>query len=70
MHAKGIDGETGQTAPLFNPREQTWREHFAYFGAQIVGLTPTGRATVAVLNMNEPRRLQLRQGLLDIGELD
>jgi hypothetical protein len=62
----GIDDETGQVVALFNPREQTWSEYFAYRGAEIVGLTPTGRATVAVLNMNEPRRLQLRQELLDI----
>jgi len=66
----GIDIETGQTVELFNPRKQIWREHFDYLGAEIIGLTPTGRATVAVLNMNEPRRFQLRQELLDIGELD
>jgi hypothetical protein len=66
----GIDGETGQIVPLFDPRKQDWWEHFAYQQAEIVGLTPTGRATVAVLNMNEPRRLELRQELLAIGELD
>jgi 5-methylcytosine-specific restriction endonuclease McrA len=66
----GIDDETGQIIPLFDPRKQGWREHFAFQQAEIIGLTPTGRATVAVLNMNEPRRLQLRQELLDIGELD
>jgi hypothetical protein len=66
----GIDVDTGQTVVLFNPRTQIWSEHFAYSDAEIVGLTPTGRATVAVLNMNEPRRLQLRQELLELGELD
>jgi len=66
----GIDIETGQTVVLFNPRTQIWSEHFAYSDAEIIGLTPTGRATVAVLNMNEPRRLQLRQELLELGELD
>ena len=66
----GIDNVTGQVVELFNPRTQNWSEHFAFQGAQIVGLTPTGRATVAVLNMNEPKRLELREELLDSAELD
>lgn len=66
----GIDPETSQVIELFNPRTQVWSEHFAHEGAHIVGLTPVGRATVAVLNMNEPRRLELREELLDNDELD
>lgn len=30
---------------------------------RIVGLTPTGRATVGVLNMNDARRVELRRQL-------
>jgi hypothetical protein len=66
----GRDRKTGQIVLLFNPRHQTWSDHFAYEDAEIVGMTPTGRATVAVLNMNERRRLMLRQELLDNAELD
>ena len=66
----GIDKVTGQVVKLFNPRTQSWLDHFAYRGAEILGLTPTGRATVAVLNMNEPKRLELREELLDNAELD
>lgn len=66
----GIDDATGQVVELFDPRTASWFDHFAYQGAEIIGLTPTGRATAAVLNMNEPKRLQLRQELLDNGELD
>lgn len=66
----GIDDETGAIVTLFNPRTQIWEEHFAYEGADIIGLTPTGRATVAVLNMNEEERLTLRTALLFTGELD
>ena len=66
----GIDNVSGQVVELFNPRAQNWSDHFAYQGAKIVGLTPTGRATVAVLNMNEPKRLELREELLDNAELD
>lgn len=40
-----IDPETGEVIPLFNPRRQSWTSHFAMNGAEIVGLTPTGRAT-------------------------
>lgn len=66
----GIDGETSEIVTLFNPRTDDWFEHFEYQGAAIVGTTPTGRATVAVLNMNEAQRLQLRRALLANGELD
>ncbi len=66
----GRDTETGQIVPLFDPRRQSWWEHFAFEEAEIVGLSPTGRVTVAVLNMNEPRRLVLRRELLEYGELD
>jgi len=38
-------------------------------GAEIVGLTPTGRATVRLLNMNAKHRLQLRSELLAQGQL-
>lgn len=66
----GIDDITGAVVELFNPRLEQWAEHFTWNGAEIVGLTPTGRATVAVLNMNEPRRLRLREALLDDVGLD
>lgn len=49
---------------LFNPRIDTWRDHFGFQGAIIVGRTPIGRVTVQVLNMNEDRRVQLRVTLL------
>ena len=44
---KGIDPVTEQTVPLFHPREQQWREHFAWNEdyTLMIELTPTGRAT-------------------------
>lgn len=66
----GIDNVTGQVVELFNPRTQSWRDHFTYQDAKIIGLTPIGRATTAVLNMNERKRLELREELLDNAELD
>lgn len=50
------DPASGEAVPLFHPRQHSWNEHFAWNveGTEIVGLTPTGRATVIALNMNDP----------------
>jgi hypothetical protein len=61
----GIDPATGQVVTLFNPRLQDWKEHFQRSGAIIIGQTPEGRAAVAVLRMNAPERVQLRQAVID-----
>jgi hypothetical protein len=53
--------------PLFNPRRHTWTEHFALDGTHIVGLTPTGRATVLLLKLNAPSRLLHRHVLIAQG---
>ena len=37
---------------LFHPRQQSWTVHFRWNGPLLIGLTPTGRATVALLNIN------------------
>ncbi len=51
----GVDRETSETVRLFNPRTQVWFEHFSWSedGLRIVGKTPTGRATVAVLHLSD-----------------
>lgn len=63
------DPETGEIVSLYNPRIQHWHDHFAWSddGIQVIGLTPTGRATVIRLRMNrermvEARRLWIRAG--------
>jgi hypothetical protein len=56
----GIDPLTGEIVTLFHPRRQLWSEHFRYDEARIEGLTDVGRATVTVLFMNRPDRLELR----------
>ena len=40
-----------EVVPLFNPRRDSWKVHFAWDAQEIhvVGLTPTGRATVSLL---------------------
>jgi hypothetical protein len=60
----GIDPTSGAAVFLFNPRRDTWSMHFTWSGAVLVGNTPTGRATVAALNINHPRRRDVRMALM------
>jgi hypothetical protein len=55
-----IDPDTGTVVGLFHPRQDIWSEHFVVSGGHIVGLTPMGRTTVRLLNMNASRRVELR----------
>jgi hypothetical protein len=60
----GLDPVTRRIVGLFNPRRQLWKRHFKWVGAVLVGRTRTGRATIAVLNINAPQRIELRQTLM------
>jgi len=50
----GPDPLTGRRVRLFNPRVQDWFKHFRWdkTGTRIVGITPTGRATVSAVQLN------------------
>lgn len=63
------DPETGEVVRLFNPRHQSWAEHFAWTaeGDRIVGLTPVGRATAIALNLNRPALARARRVWVDAG---
>jgi hypothetical protein len=57
------DPQTNENVRLFNPRTQTWSEHFIWSedGLQVVGLTPIGRATVIALYLSDdPEALTVR----------
>ena len=58
---KGRDPVNGEIVPLYHPRLQRWREHFAWNEdcVLIIGLTPVGRATVGALCLN-------RDGLINL----
>jgi hypothetical protein len=56
----GIDPETGQIVKLFDPRTQLWAEHFRWEGYVLAGITPSGRTTVRVLDINAEDRVSLR----------
>ena len=59
-----VDPATGgEIVRLFNPRTSEWHEHFRWEGPLMVGITPAGRATVRLLGMNSPDRIELRHCL-------
>jgi hypothetical protein len=64
----GVDPETGKVVRLFHPRRQRWSRHFRFEGPVIVGRTQCGRATVAVLALNAPDRVELRAALIAADE--
>jgi hypothetical protein len=53
-------GSPGLIVRLFSPRSDVWTEHFEFHGPVIVGLTPIGKATVELLDMNAPAKIRLR----------
>jgi 5-methylcytosine-specific restriction endonuclease McrA len=65
-----VDPEMGDITPLFNPRQDRWSDHFQFDQGRIVGLTPKGRATVHVLQLNQPERVEERARLMETGTYD
>lgn len=51
----GLDPQTQETLPLFNPRKLRWADHFIWTadGLRLIGITPVGRATCARLDFND-----------------
>jgi hypothetical protein len=60
-----FDPVTGEFSFLFNPRSQEWSEHFCCEEFHIIGLTPFGRTTVKLLQLNGEERLAERRRLED-----
>jgi len=60
----GIDPDTGSVVRLFNPRRDRWQRHFRWQGPILVGRTRSGRATIAVLDINAGLRVTLREFLI------
>lgn len=59
----GFDPLSSEVASLFHPRQDRWQDHFAWNAdfTLIVGITPTGRATVETLCMNREGAVNLRR---------
>lgn len=57
------DQLTGTLVYLFNPRTQSWHDHFAVEDGLIVPLTPAGRVTEKILKPNLTERVEVRAEL-------
>lgn len=62
-----IDWETGEFVRFFNPRTDTWSEHFVLTGVRIEPLTKIGRVTARILAFNITERLLERQAVQLLG---
>lgn len=62
------DPDTNESVPMFDPRRDSWADHFQWDGLLAVGLTPIGPALIAAFDLNHPRRQRIRQAeqLFDI----
>ncbi len=64
------DPVSGATVRLHHPRREPWSAHFAWNEdfTLIIGLSPTGRATVEALQLNRAPVVNLRRLLYQAGE--
>ena len=51
----------GEIVPIFDPRRDSWREHFHWVGARVHGITAKGRATLNALSFNRPLAVAIRE---------
>jgi 5-methylcytosine-specific restriction endonuclease McrA len=65
-----IDPETGEVVPLYNLRRDKWHEHFRLNEAEFIPLTPKGRVTVRLLQLNRPDRVEERKLLIEAEMID
>ena len=65
-----VDPVSDVDAALFHPRNDEWHHHFAWdaSGLLIIGITPTGRATVDLLKLNRSELVNLRSLLAMVGK--
>jgi hypothetical protein len=63
----GIDPDSGEVVPLFNPRTQSWPRHFFWLGPALFGRTRSGRATIQVLRINDEYAVAVRESLIEEG---
>ena len=63
------DPTTGGLVPLYHPRQHRWSDHFAWddSSTMVLGLTPTGRATVERLKLNREEVVRFRRVLAAVG---
>jgi hypothetical protein len=67
---EALDRVTGEVMSLYHPRLQPWSDHFTWNQNYllILGLSPTGRATIEKLQLNRIGVINLRRILRAFGE--
>lgn len=65
-----VDPLTRDTVPLFHPQKAQWADHFTWNDdkTELLGLTPTGRATIDTLRINRPQLVRVRRMWVKMGE--
>lgn len=58
---------SNEIVPLFNPRTDAWDDHFFWEEAVLRGKTPVGSATIELLRINQPERVDHRRLLMQVG---
>ncbi len=58
-----FDPDTGDFSFLFHPRSHHWQEHFSIQNSTIAGITPEGRTTSKLLQLNTEERIAERMRL-------
>ncbi len=63
------DPLTGILVPLYHPRQQRWPDHFPWSddSIRIIGISPTGRATIEALHLNRSSLVNPRHVLHSVG---
>jgi hypothetical protein len=65
-NVSGYDQVTGRLVRLFNPRKDRWADHFDWRGPVLHGKTSRARATIDVLRINDPGRIEHRRMLIEL----
>jgi hypothetical protein len=66
---EALDPVTGAQVRLFHPRQDQWAVHFVWSAdtTLMIGLTPTGRASIVRLELNRAGLVNLRRALAAAG---
>lgn len=59
-----IDEQTGEIVRLFNPRRDLWADHYLLDAGVLIGVTAFARATIRLLRLNMPIRVEQRKMLI------
>jgi len=55
---------------LFHPHRDAWNDHFLWSedATELIGQTPSGKATIDMLRMNRPQLIRVRRLWVAMGE--